>query len=337
MNPIDVKAKSLDEAITKAMLELGTTSDNIEYEVIDKGSSGFLGIGAKPVVIRAKLKKETTLDDIDLGIKAPGKKKNKKPVDRAKAENSPEKKADAGKAKQEAPKAKAEAKHESKPANKPARSEAKPASKAEAALAVKEEAVKPEKTEAKPKVKEIVPVDVTPYFPKADEFLKEVFKAMDMEVTTDIKASEEPNTIEIDLEGDDMGVLIGKRGQTLDALQYLTSIVINAENSDYIRVKVDTENYRYRRKQTLENLAENLASKVKRTGKAVTLEPINAYERRIIHSILQQNKYVNTHSEGEEPYRKVVITPEKGVRPYNNKRKNNYRRKNNSHNSHKDA
>ena len=144
--------------------------------------------------------------------------------------------------------------------------------------------------------------------PAADpkEFLENVFKAMNMDVAIDVK--QEGNEINIDLSGDDMGVLIGKRGQTLDSLQYLTSLVVNKGTSEYIRVKVDTEDYRKRRKETLENLAKNLAYKVKRTKKPVSLEPMNPYERRVIHSSLQNDKYVSTHSEGEEPYRKVVIT-----------------------------
>ena len=144
--------------------------------------------------------------------------------------------------------------------------------------------------------------------PAADpkEFLENVFKAMNMDVAIDVK--QEGNEINIDLSGDDMGVLIGKRGQTLDSLQYLTSLVVNKGTSEYIRVKVDTEDYRKRRKDTLENLAKNLAYKVKRTKKPVSLEPMNPYERRVIHSALQNDKYVSTHSEGEEPYRKVVIT-----------------------------
>ena len=139
-------------------------------------------------------------------------------------------------------------------------------------------------------------------------FLTDVFAAMNMEVSIDVKMDEIENEMSIDLKGDEMGVLIGKRGQTLDSLQYLTSLVVNKGNANYIRVKVDTENYRKRRKETLENLAKNLAYKVKRTKRPVTLEPMNPYERRVIHSALQNDKYVSTHSEGEEPFRKVVIT-----------------------------
>ena len=138
-------------------------------------------------------------------------------------------------------------------------------------------------------------------------FLNDVFQAMNMEVAIDIKYNEEEKSMDIELSGNEMGVLIGKRGQTLDSLQYLTSLVVNKEQQDYVRVKVDTENYRSRRKDTLENLAKNIAFKVRKTRKPVVLEPMNPYERRIIHSALQGNKYVETYSEGNEPYRHVVV------------------------------
>ena len=143
---------------------------------------------------------------------------------------------------------------------------------------------------------------------KAKSFLADVFKSMNLAVVIDVKYNEVENTLDIDLSGDDMGILIGKRGQTLDSLQYLTSLVVNKGDGDYIRVKVDTENYRQRRKDTLENLAKNISFKVKRTKRSVSLEPMNPYERRIIHSALQNDKYVTTHSEGEEPFRRVVVT-----------------------------
>ena len=142
----------------------------------------------------------------------------------------------------------------------------------------------------------------------AKDFLKEVFAAMNMEVVVEVTYNEEEDTMDIDLSGEEMGVLIGKRGQTLDSLQYLTNRVANKMQEGYVRVKLDTENYRERRKETLENLAKNIAHKVKRTKKAVSLEPMNPYERRIIHSALQSDRYVSTHSEGEEPYRRVVVT-----------------------------
>ena len=141
--------------------------------------------------------------------------------------------------------------------------------------------------------------------------MNDVFTAMNMTVVVDVAYNEESREMDIDLSGDEMGVLIGKRGQTLDSLQYLVSLVVNKESEDYIRVKVDTENYRKRRKETLENLAKNIAYKVKRTKRPVSLEPMNPYERRIIHSALQNDRYVTTHSEGDEPFRHVVVTLKK--------------------------
>ena len=203
MDMITVTAKTVDEAVTKALIELETTSDKLEYEVVDKGSAGFLGIGAKPAIIRAK-KKETIAD-------------------------------------------------------------------------------------------------------KAIEFLSQIFGAMNLEVSITAAYNEEEQELSLNLEGDDMGILIGKRGQTLDSIQYLTSLVVNKGREKYVRIKMDTEDYRNRRKETLESLAKNIAYKVKRSRRPVALEPMNPYERRIIHSALQGNKYVETVSEGEEPYRHVVV------------------------------
>ena len=205
MDMITVTAKNLDEAILQASMQLGVSSDRLQYEVVEKGSAGILGglIGAKPAVIRAT--KIETIDD------------------------------------------------------------------------------------------------------KATDFLKDVFGAMGLSVDVNVKVNEEEKEMEINLSGDEMGILIGKRGQTLDSLQYLVSLVVNKESEDYLRVKLDTENYRERRKETLETLAKNIAYKVKRTRRSVSLEPMNPYERRIIHSALQNDKYVFTRSEGEEPFRHVVI------------------------------
>lgn len=204
MDMIEVSAKTVSDAITEACQKLGVTSDKLDYQVVEEGSSGFLGIGAKPAVIKAAVKKSS--------------------------------------------------------------------------------------------VEEVARV-----------FLNDVFQAMNMEVAIDIKYNEEEKSMDIELSGNEMGVLIGKRGQTLDSLQYLTSLVVNKGKSDYIRVKLDTEDYRRRRKETLENLARGIAYKVKKTRKPVVLEPMNPYERRIIHSALQGNKFVETVSEGEEPYRHVVV------------------------------
>ena len=143
------------------------------------------------------------------------------------------------------------------------------------------------------------------------EFLSGVFKAMELPVEIQMEYNAENGSLEVDFAGEDMGILIGKRGQTLDSLQYLTSLVVNKEQKDYVRVKLDTENYRKRRKETLENLARNIAYKVKKTRRPVSLEPMNPYERRIIHSALQGNKFVETYSEGSEPYRHVVVAPKR--------------------------
>lgn len=204
MEFVEFTAKTVDDAITSACQKFLVTSDKLEYEVIEEGSTGFLGFNAKPARIRAKVK--GSVEDT------------------------------------------------------------------------------------------------------AREFLDDVFSAMKMVVVVDVKYDEIENSLDVDLSGDDMGVLIGKRGQTLDSLQYLVSLVVNKEAEDYIRVKVDTENYRKRRKETLENLAKNIAYKVKRTKRSVSLEPMNPYERRIIHSALQNDKFVTTHSEGDEPFRHVVVT-----------------------------
>ena len=200
--------KSVDEALINALEDLGTTSDKVEWNVIEKGSNGILGIGSKPAKIEVKV--------------------------------------------------------------------------------------------IEPSIEEI-----------AGEFLDKVFKAMNIVVKTEIKVDEIEGTVNIELVGDDMGMLIGKRGQTLDSLQYLVSLVINKKKEKYFRVKLDTENYRERRKKTLENLAKNIAYKVKRTGRPVSLEPMNPYERRIIHSVLQDDRYVTTRSDGEEPYRHVVVVLKK--------------------------
>lgn len=204
MEFIEISAKTVDDAITEALIKLGTTSDKLEYEVIEKGSAGFLGIARKDAVIKVRKK-----NDIEDNIR---------------------------------------------------------------------------------------------------DFLSKVFAAMDLKVEIFLEKEEEGKVINVELKGDEMGVLIGKRGQTLDSLQYLTNLAVNKNAEDYVKVKIDTEDYRKRRKETLENLAKNIAFKVKRTKRPISLEPMNPFERRVIHSTLQNDKFVTTHSEGEEPYRHVVVT-----------------------------
>jgi spoIIIJ-associated protein len=245
MDYIEVSAKTVEDAITEACQLLTVTSDRLDYEVIQNGSSGFLGLNVKPAIIRAKVK----------DTKA-----------------------------------------------------------AEAVVEDKEEVVfdkKEEVADNKSNTKNVSNSENVDFPAMAKEFLASVFEAMNMEVNVDAKFDSKESVLEVELSGAEMGVLIGKRGQTLDSLQYLISLVVNKESDNYIHVKVDTENYRERRKATLENLAKNIAFKVRKSRQSVALEPMNPYERRIIHSALQNDRYVTTHSEGEEPFRRVIITLKK--------------------------
>lgn len=185
-----------------------------------------------------------------------------------------------------------------------------------------------EKPVVETKAESVEAVEIKADFEKVGkEFLEKVLKEMkiEAEIQTEVR---EGNLLDINIVGQDMGVLIGKRGQTLDSLQYLVSLVVNKESSVYVKVKLDTENYRERRKETLENLAKNIAYKVKRSKHPVSLEPMNPYERRIIHSALQYDKYVDTHSEGEEPYRRVVVTLKSNMRDHNRSYNKNYNHNN---------
>lgn len=315
MDMITVSAKTLDEAITKALIELQTTSDHLHYEVIEKGSAGILGIfGSKPCVIRARVMGE----EEEKAVKAEAAKAEAARAEAAKAEAAKREAAKAetaklGAAKREAAKAEAakveaaKEKTAKKEAAKPA--EVKPAvktSEKSAERLVEKRAEQPAKTERRERP--LVKVDEVEVQKKAKEFLYQVFGAMAMQVTIETSFDAEEGELQVSMTGDDMGILIGKRGQTLDSLQYLLSLVVNKETEGYLRVKLDTENYRKRRKETLETLANNISYKVKRTKHPVSLEPMNPYERRIIHSALQNDRYVVTRSEGEDPYRHVVIS-----------------------------
>ena len=277
MNEITVSAKTLDDAITEALIQLGITSDQLDYDVIEKGSAGFLGFGCKQAVIRARRKvqevKEEPVSE-EKEVKVEKSEKREKPV--VKKEFRKENKRDTKK----------DNKRENRKENK------------KETVPVKEVVEKKEQ-----KLGVVQENTIT----ECEKFLKDVLGTMGMDVQITSSIDEE-GALNINMEGDNMGILIGKRGQTLDSLQYLTNRIANKSQEDYVRVKLDTENYRQRRKETLENLAKNIAYKVKRTKKAVSLEPMNPYERRVIHSALQGDKYVSTHSEGEEPYRRVVIT-----------------------------
>lgn len=239
----EFSAKTVDDAITAACQDFFVTSDKLDYEVLEEGSSGFLGIGAKPALIKARVKEDKEI--VKESVKEPVK-----------------------------------------------------------------EVLKEEKKFVKETAK-VSNVDAREVEEAAKKFLGEVFDAMEMEVIVDARYDDAEKALDVDMRGEEIGILIGKRGQTLDSLQYLVSLVVNRGQADYIRVKLDTENYRQRRKETLENLAKNIAYKVKRTKRPVSLEPMNPYERRIIHSALQNDKYVTTHSEGEEPFRRVVVSLKK--------------------------
>ena len=303
----EITAKTVDEAITKACLEFGISSDNLEIEVVREGTSGFFGIGSKPAIIRVRRKAEEEEFSILEELK---KEEQKKEAVRKEPKKEPCK--DIKKEPKKEPK-----KEVKKDAPKPPKKENnKPAEKEVVKEAVKEPAVKeaPVKKETKQEVKKeekkpVVRTDeqVAAMKKDAEKFLAGVFKAMELPVNIQIVYDKENDSLDINFDGEDMGILIGKRGQTLDSLQYLTSLVVNKEQENYVRVKLDTEDYRSRRKDTLENLARNIAFKVRKTRKAVVLEPMNPYERRIIHSALQGNKYVETYSEGNEPYRHVVV------------------------------
>ena len=301
---IQFSAKTKSEAITKACIELGVSSDQLEIQVISEGSNGFFGIGSKPAVIKVRkiepVSEEEEMKEIVETVKLDSF-KEEAPVQE-------EKKTEAIKpVKKEIkePKAVSEKPRQPKPVKERAAKEKQPREFREP----KEKQVR-EKTAKPAKPVEILtdPEEIKEVENRAKVFLRDVFASMNLgevEITSEYNTTD--GSLEVDFEGEDMGILIGKRGQTLDSLQYLTSLVVNKGKSNYIRVKLDTEDYRKRRKETLENLARGIAYKVRKSRKPVILEPMNPYERRIIHSALQGNKFVETVSEGEEPYRHVVV------------------------------
>ena len=330
---IEITEKTVDDAITTACQRLSVTSNRLDYIVVQREKSGFLGIGAKPAIIKARVKDaadatQAILDDViekaekkiqkELNVKSSEKKENKPSAPAAKEEKKAPKKVEkeVKSEKKEAEKTeKKELKEkdkDSKKSNKKNKKKSPAPKKAEAPAAA---APVEEKAAPAPKKKAVIPQltdeKIAEIKKAAHDFLVGVFKTMDMSVEISEEYQKETGILTVNMEGDDMGVLIGKRGQTLDSLQYLVSLVVNKDVDGYIHVKADTENYRERRKKTLENLAKNIAFKVKRTRQPVALEPMNPYERRIIHSALQDEKFITTYSEGEEPYRKVVVALKK--------------------------
>ena len=285
---IRVSAKTLDDAITEALIQLGVTSDRLEYNVIEKGSAGFLGIGMKQAVIEAWKKEDKEEEEF---LKAVEETIRENPVKEYFAKEDNVKEDDVKEHQAEEAAKKEEAVREEK------------TEKEEASANAKEEKSEPVSV----KEKELLAKVEDETIRYVEQFVKDTLKAMDMdvEITSSI---DKDGALYVDMKGENMGILIGKRGQTLDSLQYLANRVANKHQSGYVRVKLDTENYRARRGETLKHLAKNIAHKVKRNRRPVILEPMNPYERRIIHSTLQSDPYVTTHSEGEEPYRKVVVT-----------------------------
>ena len=302
---------NVDLAINEACTRLQVPSFELEYEVISKESAGFLGFGKKPARIRARKKEVQETVKAEPKQKQEPKKKEEKPVKKVEV-SAPvveEKKQEAVKPEyKKEPKKKNGKKKNFDKKKKNASGEEKKEAKREPRREQPKREPKPE-----PVVVERSEEEIAEIKKDAENFLKEVFAAMELTVEINIQYNKETGNLEIDFAGDDMGILIGKRGQTLDSLQYLTSLVVNKGDNAYVRVKLDTENYRSRRKDTLENLAKNIAFKVKKTRKPVSLEPMNPYERRIIHSALQGNKFVETYSEGNEPYRHVVVTLKKNA------------------------
>ena len=301
---IQFSAKTKSEAITKACIELGVSSDQLEIQVISEGSNGFFGIGSKPAVIKVRkiesVSEEEEMKEIVETVKLDSFKEEAPVLEEKKTEAIKPVKREI-----KEPKAVSEKPRQPQPVKERAAKEKQPREFREP----KEKQVR-EKTTKPVKPVEILtdPEEIKEVENRAKVFLRDVFASMNLgevEITSEYNTTD--GSLEVDFEGEDMGILIGKRGQTLDSLQYLTSLVVNKGKSNYIRVKLDTEDYRKRRKETLENLARGIAYKVRKTRKPVILEPMNPYERRIIHSALQGNKFVETVSEGEEPYRHVVV------------------------------
>ena len=329
------KAKTVDEAITQACIAFGITSDQLEFDVTDEGSSGFLGIGARPAAIRARKHIEEIMKPV-IPEEKPEVDGNKAEVVTEQEEevvqpkivtmDEIEKRAAAAARTKRAARAEESSdgevreKKNRRDRERPARGEKRDRrdrrDRREKTREVAEEAIEiADYTPSQPKPRrEVLPKteeEVAIMQEKASTFLTDVFKAMGCDVNISFSYDQEEGCLSATFDGEDMGLLIGKRGQTLDSLQYLTSLVVNKDKSDYTRVKLDTEDYRARRADTLENLSRNIAFKVKRTRRPVSLEPMNPYERRIIHSTLQNNQFVETYSEGEEPYRHVVVVPKR--------------------------
>ena len=330
MRQYEASAKTKEEAIELGLQELGVSIGDVEVQVVEEGSKGLFGLfGSRPVKVRLTVKdsEEDPLGNLlenqpVKAKKAPEKKPEKKAEKKAaapKEERKPEEKKPAEKPEEKKSAEKPEEKKDEKKPEKKAerkpekKAEKKPAEPKQEAAGETEDGEKLEtRILEKPEVTMIPAETLDPESPAgiAKEFLGELTRLMGVDVTIDMGTDAEGNVYGF-MQGDTLGILIGRRGETLDALQYLTSLKVNRGRDHYTRVTLDTENYRAKREDTLIRLANRMANRALRTGRKVSLEPMNPYERRIIHFALQQNEGVTTHSEGDEPNRHVVITHRK--------------------------
>lgn len=311
MKFIESTGKTVKDAISKGLAELGCDSADVDIQVIEMGSPGLFGIFGRPAKVRLTLKESDKDLEIDLPVlsidQPSGRKREKAKPEKARADKP--QKAEKPEKKQEAPKPREERDDAAKPEAPKPRPEKK------------KREPKPQKpaaeTTPETEVPAPAPVEQEPFVPTPDDQLSETAHnaraflmglTERMGVPAQIAVSESPEQIRMVLSGENMSILIGRRGETLDALQYLTSLNVNRAREDYLRVSLDTENYRAKREEALRKLAVRMAGRCKKSGRRVALEPMNPYERRILHSALQADPDVTTHSEGEEPYRRVIIT-----------------------------
>lgn len=339
MNSVVVTAKTLDEAITNALLQLGASSDQVNIEVLEEGSKGFMGLFGKSFKVRATLKdgeepvveasepiSNVKVNDAaeEVAAKEEVVKEESAPMQPIEAvtvtgekvviDDTIEKRLREANSAREAKGGNREERRDRREGRRDDRRDRRREDRRDRRENREEHfEEREEEAQAKPAFEAPVyeiPADAEEVQAKVKAFLTELLGAMGIQVAIETRFSAE-GIMEVSIDGEGMGVIIGKRGATLDSLQYLATLVVNKGRADHVRLKLDTEGYRARRQETLEKLAINLAKKVKRTGHRVVLEPMNPYERRIIHSVLQADRAVETHSDGEEPYRKVIISPKR--------------------------
>ena len=290
---------SIDSAVDLALADLKLTREQVTVTVLEQPSKGFFGIGSRLAKVRVE---EIEPPKPEKPAKPEVKENTEKPERPAKQQEKQVKKEDGLEIVIEKCGVDEEPRKSSRHRNK--KRGRKPEKR------VREAAVEDEYLFEEVKVLGKRPEDLVEQEEHvAKTFLQDVAKEMGLKVN--VKVSSNKDNVYVDIDGEDSGTIIGKRGSTLDALQYLTSLVVNKDQNNYIRVVIDAENYREKREKTLEKLAFRLADKALRSGRSVRLEPMNPYERKVIHTALQQRKGVTTRSEGEEPYRRVIIEPVK--------------------------